>query len=98
MKIPELKKLKSILSRNGNPQPQRDWLYIIAIGITALLVSAFWSYWSALTPNSAPSTDGNTKKVQTQTNVIETVQTIFEKRANEREKFQKTYNFVDPSR
>jgi hypothetical protein len=100
MTIPFLSSLQKKFTSSSTgkgPQPQRDWVIIATIGLVGLLLSAGWSYWSALT-TQPPTTVSVGKGGDLKTGSLDTVRTIFEKRAAERVRYQNEYHFVDPSR
>lgn len=101
MNIPVLEKIikitKDSFSGNGNPNPQRDWIYLITAGCVALVISVSLSYISSRTLSEEPSVEATSTTNEVKTTSLETVQRIFQIRLSEREKYERTLHFVDPS-
>jgi len=79
-------------------RPQRDWYLIVVVATVLLIVSAGWSYWVFHETSLAESNAKNSADASINTSVIDTVRTVFDKRAAERAHYQTDYRFVDPSR
>lgn len=90
--------MPKIFTEGGNPQPQRDWLLITAVGLIALLGGSVWSYWSTLSNDAATASEVVSSGNDLRTNDLQNVQAIFAKREAARTPYQTTYHFVDPSR
>ena len=101
MNIPYLenitKVVKKTFSGSGNPNPQRDWIYLISAGCVALIVSVLLSYVWSRTSDEAPEAAVTNSPNEAKMTSLETVQQIFGTRASTREKYESTLHFVDPS-
>jgi len=82
----------------GRANPQRDWLTLLAITLTALLICSLWSYYLFMhAVNSPAETDASAQAQNAGTVSLSTVEKIFSDRQARREAYT-TQPFVDPSK
>jgi hypothetical protein len=100
-----LSKLTAILSKylrafryGDRVRPLRDWLLLISIAGLLLIGSGGWSFWLFTQISNKQEATVAIPAAATGTASLESVRTIFEKRAAERAHYISDYHFVDPSR
>ena len=97
--ISKLKKSGSKKAVGGVRHPQRDWLLLVGGALFLFFVIALWSFISfqlqiADTGEATKTQSGPELKTMS----VETVQAVFEKRAQTRLEYQSGKKFIDPSR
>lgn len=103
MKLPgiptSLAGITNLVRYGDRPRPLRDWLVIASIAVVLLIGSAGWSYFLfQMISTETEAATAASASTSVSTNVLDTVRSIFEKRAVERTHYLSGYTFVDPSR
>lgn len=84
---------------SSKKHPRRDWVLLVTITLVLFLVIALGTYILFQIQISTDAPSSSTEKVpELKTSSVETVQAIFEKRAQVRGEYQSGRHFVDPSR
>ena len=97
--ISKIKQAGSKKAAGGVRHPQRDWILLVGTALFLFFVIALWSFISfqlnLSDAGQAPQTDSGPGL---QTASVDTVQAVFEKRAQARLDYQSGKKFIDPSK
>ncbi len=97
-----ISKIKSIGGKKtvgGVRHPQRDWLLLVGAALFLFFAIALWSFISfQLHIGATEEAVQTTSTPALQTVSVDTVQAVFEKRAQARLDYQSGKKFIDPSR
>jgi len=101
MKIHLPKQLsRTHLPRVGDRRkPARDWLRLLSLAFIVLAVSIGWNIWTFLRITSGEAVgDQISAVVGPDVSALEQVREVFRARAEEAQRYQAEYRFVDPSK
>lgn len=84
---------------SSQKHPRRDWVILVSTTLILFLVIALGTYILFQIQISTDAPSNSTEKVpELKTTSVETVQAIFEKRAQVRGEYQSSRHFIDPLR
>lgn len=97
--ISKIKSTGAKKAAGGVRHPQRDWIMLVGTALFLFFAIALWSFISFQLNVSDPTEATQTQNTPAlQTVSVDTVQAVFEKRAQARLDYQSGKKFIDPSR
>lgn len=97
--ISKIKNTSSKKATGGVRHPQRDWLLLVGAALFLFFAIALWSFISfQLQTSDTREATQTQSSPELKTASVDTVQAVFEKRAQARLEYQSGKKFIDPSR
>lgn len=93
-----LKKLVTGLRYGERTHPARDWFLLVGLLAVALVAIVAWSVLFFLSAVEREVAAARPEAAAVDAQALEEVRALFERRANETERFRSEYQFIDPSR